>query len=132
LPELITSLSRSLSLSASARKADPSRNNLPSTSVRSERLGTERRFARHTHQGQFRNSIAKLPIQSVPGLPSLALTLSPIAQQLAGTLCAAVDAAAEAEAYARGKGLSIQFTADDIRAIGLSIYIGVTRQQGVR
>jgi hypothetical protein len=58
--------------------------------------------------------------------------LSPVAQQLAGTLCAAVDAAAEAEAYARGKGLSIQFTADDIRAIGLSIYIGTTRQQGQR
>jgi hypothetical protein len=58
--------------------------------------------------------------------------LSPVAQQLAGTLCGAVDAAAEAEAYARGKGLSIQFTADDIRAIGLSIYIGTTRQQGQR
>lgn len=80
---------------------------------------------------ELTNGNGQIPfVGATPLRPSV--PLSPVAQQLAGTLCAALDAAAEAEAYARQKGLSIQFTADDIRAIGLSIYIGVTRQQGVR
>lgn len=49
--------------------------------------------------------------------------------QLAAALCAAIDAAVEAETYANRKGLKLQMSADDIRAMALSIYIGNQRKE---
>ena len=42
-------------------------------------------------------------------------------------LCAAIDAAAKAEAHAKEKGLSIRFGPEDVRAIGLSLFIAMDR-----
>jgi hypothetical protein len=45
---------------------------------------------------------------------------------------AAVDAARTAESYAEAHGSRIVFSGEDIRAMGLSIYIGATRPGGAR
>jgi hypothetical protein len=58
--------------------------------------------------------------------------VAPITQQLSGALCAAIDAVTEAQTYATNKGLHLQFSADDIRCIALSVYIGNQRNGGSR
>ncbi len=55
--------------------------------------------------------------------------ISPIAQQLAGCLRAAVDACVETEAYAKSKGMPLEFCSEDIRAMALSVYIGAQRKE---
>jgi len=62
--------------------------------------------------------------ESSRALPSEA---QPVFQQLASVLCAAIDAVSEAQKYAAGKNLPLQFSADDVRAIALSVYIGNQR-----
>ena len=42
-------------------------------------------------------------------------------------LCAAIDAVSEAQAYATRKGLHITFTAEDVRAISNTLYIGANK-----
>lgn len=48
------------------------------------------------------------------------------AQFLKRALALAVDAASEAERYASTHGISLQFTSEDIREIGLRIYAGAS------
>lgn len=55
--------------------------------------------------------------------------ITPVAMQLASCFCAAIDACLEAETYAKSKGLAIEFNAEDLRAVALSVYIGAQRQQ---
>lgn len=55
---------------------------------------------------------------------------NPVAKQLASCLCAAIDSVAEAQTYATSKGLHVQFGAEDIRAIALTVYIGQQRNGG--
>lgn len=57
--------------------------------------------------------------------------ITPVAAQLAGCFCAAIDAALEAETYAKSKGMEIEFNAEDLRAIALSVYIGAQRNGGM-
>jgi hypothetical protein len=38
--------------------------------------------------------------------------------------CVAVDVAVEVQEYARKKGINIAFTGSDIRAMGITVYIG--------
>ena len=49
------------------------------------------------------------------------------AHQLMGAFCAAIDAAAEAQAYAARKGLQITFTSEDIRAVAISAFIALEK-----
>jgi hypothetical protein len=49
------------------------------------------------------------------------------AQSLKQALALAVDAAAEAERYAGTHGISLQFTSEDVREIGLRIYANAAR-----
>lgn len=53
-------------------------------------------------------------------------SLSTRSQVLKQALASAVDAAAEAERYAGTHGISLQFTSEDIREIGLRIYAGAS------
>lgn len=70
------------------------------------------------------------PPQETAAPPVAAPSFPPVARQLASCLCAAIDAAAEAEVYAKSKGLPVEFNAGDIRAIALSVYIGAQRNGG--
>ena len=54
--------------------------------------------------------------------------ISPIAQQLAGCLRVSIDAWEEAVAYARSKGCELDYTSEDVRAVGLSFYINASNR----
>ena len=47
-------------------------------------------------------------------------------------LIAAVDIAQRAEAHATARNYSLRFTSEDVRAIGLSLFIARTRELGTR
>ena len=53
----------------------------------------------------------------------------PEAQMLAGALCTAFDAAQEATRYAKEKGGDLRFSTDDIRSLGISLYIEACKQR---
>ena len=57
----------------------------------------------------------------------LPAAVQPASKHLMSCLCAAIDAASQAQEYARTKGLGLTFLGGDIRAIALSIYIGDRR-----
>jgi len=57
-----------------------------------------------------------------------AKNVSPVSQQLADCLRAAIDASMEAQEYAHSLGGELHFNEEDIRAMGLSIYIGRQRE----
>jgi len=48
------------------------------------------------------------------------------------TLKAAIEIAQAAEAHATGRNYSLRFTSEDIRAIGLSLFIQIAREGGIR
>ena len=52
----------------------------------------------------------------------------PAATLLAAALYAAIDAADAAESYARNKGLPLKLSADDIRAMAISLYIDARKE----
>ena len=54
-------------------------------------------------------------------LPAAALTAC---QHMMSCYCVAVDVAVEVQKYARKKGINIAFTGSDIRAMGITVYIG--------
>src|SRR4051794_10078356 len=54
-------------------------------------------------------------------LPVAAATAS---QHMMSCYCVAVDVAVEVQEYARRKGINIAFTGSDIRAMGITVYIG--------
>jgi hypothetical protein len=54
-------------------------------------------------------------------LPAIATTAS---QHMMSCYCVAVDVAVEVQEYARRKGINIAFTGSDIRAMGITVYIG--------
>jgi hypothetical protein len=45
-------------------------------------------------------------------------------QHMMSCYCVAVDVAVEVQEYARKKGINIAFTGSDIRAMGITVYIG--------
>jgi hypothetical protein len=49
--------------------------------------------------------------------------LPPIAQQLAGCMRVALDAWEETVAYAKSKGVELDYSSEDVRCTGLSVYI---------
>jgi hypothetical protein len=57
------------------------------------------------------------------------IELTPAAVAITAALCAAVDAALEAQAYAVRRGLELRFTEESIRCIGATIFIN---QQGAK
>jgi hypothetical protein len=67
--------------------------------------------------------------QAQPPRPA-ANGVHPVGQQLAGCLRAAIDAATEAEGYAKGKNFPLEFTSEDIRAMAVSVFIGQQRNGG--
>lgn len=83
-------------------------------------------FAGRNGNGQ---GSAQPPIQpqAQPQRPVIAPAAMLASQHLMSCMCAAIDAAAEAQEYARGKGLGLTFLGTDIRAIAISIYIGDRR-----
>jgi hypothetical protein len=54
-------------------------------------------------------------------LPAAAATAS---RHMMSCYCIAVDVAVEVQEYARRKGINIAFTGSDIRAMGITVYIG--------
>ena len=70
------------------------------------------------------------PIAATPAQPTKQLTGA--AACMMSSMCAAVDAAVETQAYAARKGLGLTFSEESIRAIGLSIYIDACRNGGNR
>lgn len=57
--------------------------------------------------------------------------ISPVAQQLAGCLRVSLDAWEQTRQYAHDKyGVALDYTSEDVRAVGLSFYIGRTRDGG--
>ena len=67
-----------------------------------------------------RASEAPSPPEPV-ALPAAAATAS---QHMMSCYCVAVDVAVEVQEYARRKGINIAFTGSDIRAMGITVYIG--------
>jgi hypothetical protein len=66
------------------------------------------------------------------GVPSLEVAESSHFSDMDQTLMAAVDIAQHAEAHATARNYSLRFTSEDVRAIGLSLFIARTREGGIR
>lgn len=66
------------------------------------------------------------PSSSEPvAVPAAAATAaSQASQHMMSCYCVAVDVAVEVQEYARRKGINIAFTGSDIRAMGITVYIG--------
>jgi hypothetical protein len=77
----------------------------------------ERLFARPEPQGASEPPPPPEPV----ALPAAAATAL---QHMMGCYCVAVDVAVEVQEYARSKGINIAFTGSDIRAMGITVYIG--------
>lgn len=75
----------------------------------------ERLFARPESQS------AAEPSSAPVALPAATATAS---QHMMSCYCVAVDVAVEVQEYARRKGINIAFTGSDIRAMGITVYIG--------
>ena len=58
--------------------------------------------------------------------PETALSMAALtaSQHMMSCYCVAVDVAVEVQEYARNKGINIAFTGSDIRAMGITVYIG--------
>ena len=90
----------------------------PPTPLRSTtRPLPDRLFARSEPQ-----SAADLP----PRPDSVVVPTAAVAasQHMMSCYCVAVDVAVEVQEYARRKGINIAFTGSDIRAMGITVYIG--------
>jgi hypothetical protein len=77
----------------------------------------ERLFARPEPQGASEPPSPTEPV----ALPAAAATAS---RHMMSCYCIAVDVAVEVQEYARRKGINIAFTGSDIRAMGITVYIG--------
>jgi hypothetical protein len=76
----------------------------------------ERLFAPPEPQG------ASEPSSSPERVPVPPVTAA--SQHMMSCYCIAVDVAVEVQEYARRKGINIAFTGSDIRAMGITVYIG--------
>jgi hypothetical protein len=74
-------------------------------------------YSNNQHQSPQRNT------------PEPAAPASPSATAMRTALCDAVDAIIDAQAYATRRGLGVTFSEESVRAIGLSIYIGIQQAQ---
>jgi hypothetical protein len=59
----------------------------------------------------------------VPAAPVTAASQQ-ASQHMMSCYCVAIDVAVEVQEYARRKGINIAFTGSDIRAMGITVYIG--------
>jgi hypothetical protein len=67
------------------------------------------------------------------GVPvQLAITRGSCFSDMDQTLKAAVEIAQAAEAHATARNYALRFTSEDIRAIGLSLFIQTAREGGIR
>jgi hypothetical protein len=82
----------------------------------------ERLFARPEPQVASEPPSSPEPV----AVPAAAVTAaSPQASQhMMSCYCVAIDVAVEVQEYARRKGINIAFTGSDIRAMGITVYIG--------
>lgn len=80
--------------------------------------------------GHGRTATAAAPqFQAMPPHPEA--DISPVAQQLAGCLRVSLDAWEQTRLYAQERyGVALTYTSEDVRAVGLSFYIGRTRDGG--
>jgi hypothetical protein len=79
-------------------------------------------------------SVIRYPDRKAPnsvktGLLPINLTIvivpfRPKSSHMMSCYCVAVDVAVEVQEYARKKGINIAFTGSDIRAMGITVYIG--------
>ena len=69
--------------------------------------------------------------QAMPPRPE-ATHVSPLTQRMPGCLRVAYDAWEEVRAYARAQGGELDYTTEDVRATGLSIYINACQNGGGR
>jgi hypothetical protein len=82
----------------------------------------ERLFAPPEPQVASESPSSPEPVPAPTAAPRVA---SPQAvQHMMSCYCVAVDVAVEVQEYARGKGINIAFTGSDIRAMGITVYIG--------
>ena len=77
----------------------------------------DRLFARPEPQGVSEPPSLPEPV----ALPAAAVTAL---HHMMSCYCVAVDVAVEVQEYARRKGINIAFTGSDIRAMGITVYIG--------
>ena len=77
----------------------------------------ERLFARPEPQGASEPSSSPEPV-------ALSTAVATASQHMMSCYCVAVDVAVEVQEYARRKGINIAFTGSDIRAMGITVYIG--------
>jgi hypothetical protein len=89
----------------------------PPPSRPAKRALPERLFTRPEPQGASEPPSPPEPV----ALPAAAVTAS---QHMMSCYSVAVDVAAEVQEYARRKGINIAFTGSDIRAMGITVYIG--------
>jgi hypothetical protein len=82
--------------------------------------------ARRAAERQFNSG--EPPERSAPSAESDMFVLPPSAvtasQHMMSCYCVAVEVAVEVQEYARRKGMHIAFTGSDIRAMGITVYIG--------
>lgn len=74
-----------------------------------------------TQQNGTASQVQQVPVQYNAPAPST------IGGALMGCFMSAIDAIAEAQAYATRRGLGITFTAEDVRCTAISAYIGLQK-----
>jgi hypothetical protein len=82
----------------------------------------ERLFARPEPQVASEPPSSAEPI-AVPGVAVTAASQQ-ASQHMMSCYCVAIEVAVEVQEYARRKGINIAFTGSDIRAMGITVYIG--------
>jgi hypothetical protein len=82
----------------------------------------ERLFARPEPQVASEPPSSPEPV----AVPAAAVTAASqqASQHMMSCYCVAIDVAVEVQEYARRKGINIAFTGSDIRAMGITVYIG--------
>ena len=68
--------------------------------------------------------------QQPNGVAQPIITHTRASKLMAGALIAAIDAAREAEVYAAGHGIELEFQAEDVRAIASTLFIAASKDPG--
>jgi hypothetical protein len=100
----------------------PEETDQPSQPPSATRRLPERLFA--TPQPQVASEPPSSP--EPVAVPAAAVTAASqqASQHMMSCYCVAIDVAVEVQEYARRKGINIAFTGSDIRAMGITVYIG--------
>lgn len=116
-------------LKASIAQAE-ARKVLPPTGGSTAAVSSQSYRANATHSHQHNGHLPETPLGASPAVTAVPILAGTGPTLLKLSLRAAVDAAIDAENYARERNRGLQFSSEDLRAIALSLYIQGARENG--